>query len=46
VVRKNPALADPTVYERRIAAKRWAARWPELQIILPDAVESRARAEI
>jgi hypothetical protein len=37
VVRKNGALPDPGVYERRIVAKRWATRWPEL-VILPSAL--------
>lgn len=44
VVRKNPALLDASVYERRILTKRWAARWPELRILSPEALERPGRA--
>jgi hypothetical protein len=33
VVRHNPARASGAAYRERVAKKRWAQRWPELQIL-------------
>ena len=42
VCRHNPARVPPEVYERRVAEKRFRARWPRLRYV-PPAAPSRAR---
>lgn|GEM_PF-302366 len=35
-VRHNPVVADASVYEGRVASKRWRSRWPGL-VVLPGS---------
>ena len=35
VCRHNPARVSPDFYQRRVAEKRWAARWPRMRYVAP-----------
>ena len=37
VCRHNPARVPPGFYERRVAEKGWAARWPRMRYVAPAA---------
>jgi hypothetical protein len=41
-LRYNPALVGPEVFRRRVEAKRWLERWPELTLIGPPEDAARA----
>ena len=40
VCRHNPARVPPDFYERRVAEKRWAARWPRMRYVAPAGAAS------